>query len=250
MRYKHFPARVLIVVFLILSTGSSLAQNNKDSNKVISYIVDLQKQDLQLYWKDDQGSILGSIERLRQYLNGKQQTLVFAMNGGMYMEDRTPLGLYIQQGRLITKLNTSSGYGNFYMKPNGVFYITTDKKAVVCRTQDYKYSKKISFATQSGPMLVSNGAIHADFKKGSANVNIRNGVGVLPGNKLLFAMTKEPMNFYDFADFFRQQGCLDALYLDGFVSRTYLPEKQWIQTDGSFGVIIGEVRPKTSGAAR
>lgn len=250
MRYKHFPAWVLIAALLILSTGVSLAQNNKDSTRVISHVVDLQKQDLQLYWKDDKGSILGSIGRLRQYLNGKQRTLVFAMNGGMYKEDQAPLGLFIQQGRLITKLNISSGYGNFYLKPNGVFYITTDKKAVVCRTQDFKYDKKISFATQSGPMLVINGAIHPEFKDGSANVNIRNGVGVLPGNKLLFAMTKMPMNFYDFADFFKQQGCLNALYLDGFVSRTYLPEQQWTQTDGSFGVIIGEVRTKTSNAAR
>jgi uncharacterized protein YigE (DUF2233 family) len=28
------------------------------------------------------------------------------------------------------------------------------------------------------------------------------------------------------------------LYLDGLVSRTYLPEKEWTQTDGNFGVII------------
>lgn len=250
MLYKHFPAWVLIAALLILSTGVSLAQNNTDSVRVISHVVDLQKQDLQLYWKDDNGNILGSIGRLGQYVNSKQRTLVFAMNGGMYKEDQAPLGLFIQQGRLITKLNTSSGYGNFYLKPNGVFYITTDKKAGLCRTQDFKYDKKISFATQSGPMLVINGAIHPEFKNGSANINIRNGVGVLPGNKLLFAMTRVPMNFYDFADFFRQQGCLNALYLDGFVSRTYLPEKQWIQTDGSFGVIIGEVRAKTSNAAQ
>lgn len=250
MRYKQFPAWVLVASLLILSTGTSFGQDNKGNEKVISHIVDLQKQDLQLYWKDDSGNILGSIGRLRQYLDSRQRTLVFAMNGGMYKTDQAPLGLFIQQQRQVTKLNTSSGYGNFYLKPNGVFYVTTDKKAVVCRTQDFKYDKKINFATQSGPMLVVNGAIHSAFKKGSSNVNIRNGVGILPGNKLLFAMTKEPMNFYDFADFFKQQGCLNALYLDGFVSRTYLPEKQWTQTDGSFGVIIGEVRAKTSNAVR
>jgi uncharacterized protein YigE (DUF2233 family) len=33
--------------------------------------------------------------------------------------------------------------------------------------------------------------------------------------------------------------CQNALYLDGFVSRTYLPEKAWKQVDGNFGVIIG-----------
>jgi len=31
------------------------------------------------------------------------------------------------------------------------------------------------------------------------------------------------------------------LYLDGFVSRTYLPSQNWEQLDGGFGVIIGVV---------
>ncbi len=33
--------------------------------------------------------------------------------------------------------------------------------------------------------------------------------------------------------------CRNALYLDGLVSRTYLPAQRWIQTDGDFGVMIG-----------
>ena len=52
-------------------------------------------------------------------------------------------------------------------------------------------------------------------------------------------MSKSGINFYDFANYFKSIGCKNALYLDGFVSRTYLPEKKWIQTDGNFGVIIG-----------
>jgi uncharacterized protein YigE (DUF2233 family) len=70
-------------------------------------------------------------------------------------------------------------------------------------------------------------------------LNIRNGVGILPNNKVIFAMSKTEINFYNFAKYFKSLGCKNALYLDGFVSRTYLPEKQWKQTDGSFGVIIG-----------
>jgi uncharacterized protein YigE (DUF2233 family) len=97
----------------------------------------------------------------------------------------------------------------------------------------------IKFATQSGPMLVVNGEIHTAFKKGSSNLNIRNGVGILPNNHILFAMSKKEINFYDFAQFFKNAGCKNALYLDGFVSRTYLPEKNWVQTDGQFGVMIG-----------
>lgn len=74
-------------------------------------------------------------------------------------------------------------------------------------------------------------------------MNIRNGVGILPGNKILFAMSKEEINFYDLATYFKKMGCKNALYLDGLVSRIYLPEKHWIQTDGNFGVIIGVTEP-------
>ncbi len=38
---------------------------------------------------------------------------------------------------------------------------------------------------------------------------------------------------------FKTLGCINALYLDGFVSRMYLPEEKWMQTDGDFGVLIG-----------
>jgi uncharacterized protein YigE (DUF2233 family) len=59
---------------------------------------------------------------------------------------------------------------------------------------------------------------------------------------VIFAMSKEQVNFYDFAEFFKAQGCSNALYLDGFVSRLYLPEQNWQQLDGDFGVIIGIVK--------
>lgn len=90
-------------------------------------------------------------------------------------------------------------------------------------------------------MLVIDGKVHPKFTIGSKNVHIRNGVGILPKGYLLFAMSKEKINFYDFATFFKSKGCSNALYLDGFVSRTYLPSKKWEQTDGNFAIIIAEI---------
>ena len=212
------------------------------TGNIISYIVDPRVQDLQFYWKDDSGRVLGSIQNLQKYVAGKHQQLVFAMNGGMFKADRTPVGLYIQQRLMLAPMDTSSGTGNFYLKPNGVLYVTKDNRAVICSTADFRDDGNIRFATQSGPMLLINGDFHPAFKKASPNVNIRNAVGLLPDNKLVFAMSKEPINFYDLADYFKSLGCQNALYLDGFVSRTYLPEKNWIQIDGDFGVIIGVTR--------
>lgn len=105
---------------------------------------------------------------------------------------------------------------------------------------DFRLDSSVLFATQSGPMLLVNGEYHEVLTKGSSNLHIRNGVGVLPDGKVLFVMSKEKVNFYDLATLFKQRGCKNALYLDGFVSRIYLPSKNWEQLDGDFGVMIAE----------
>ncbi len=226
----------LLVVFSLLAFT---AKEYRHEEKIISYTVDPKAKSIALYWKDDAGNILGSLQNLKTFVESKKQKLLFAANGGMYMEDFKPLGLFIQAQKTVQPLNTRTGSGNFYLKPNGVFYLTTDNLAVICTTENFTASEKIKYATQSGPMLVIDGQIHSAFKEGSTNLNVRNGVGVLPGNKVIFAMSKTEINLYDFADYFKSMGCTNALYLDGFVSRTYLPEKSWIQADGNFGVMIG-----------
>ena len=229
----------LFLVLLIAGANMRFIPGRQDSDLFVSYTVDVKKADLRLYWKNDKNEQFNSIANLKTWVESKNKKLVFAMNGGMYMEDRAPLGLYIENSKQLRRLNTAHGSGNFYLQPNGVFYITTDNKAGICKTQDFENNGKIKYATQSGPLLVVNGAINAVFTKGSVNTNIRNGVGILPNGEVVFAMSKSDVNFYDFAQFFQNLGCKYALYLDGFVSRTYLPEKNWTQTDGDFGVLIG-----------
>ncbi|GGG47558.1 phosphodiester glycosidase family protein [Hymenobacter glacieicola] len=209
----------------------------------LSYPVNPQRQQLRFYWQDDQGQPFRSILRLRSWLTQRQQQLIFATNGGMYKAGNIPLGLYVEQGVVRTPLDTSSGPGNFYLKPNGVFFLTAAGQAGIVPTAAFRQQRGIRYATQSGPLLVVGGQIHPAFSPRSANVNIRNGAGILPDGTVLFAMSKTKVTLHDFATYFRQQGCQNALYLDGFVSRTYLPEKQWEQTDGDFGVIIGVTAP-------
>jgi uncharacterized protein YigE (DUF2233 family) len=235
------PLRTLFTLSLVLIIGSAhmrFSTGRQDSDLFVTYKVDVKKSDLRLYWKNDRNEQFNSIANLKSWIESRHKKLVFAMNGGMYMEDRSPLGLYIENAKQLRRLNTARGSGNFYLQPNGVFYITAGNKAAICKTSDFKYNGKIKYATQSGPLLVVNGAINPLFTKGSSNTNIRNGVGILPTGEAVFAMSKDDVNFYDFAKYFQDMGCKYALYLDGFVSRTYLPEKNWTQTDGDFGVII------------
>jgi uncharacterized protein YigE (DUF2233 family) len=219
------------------------AERQPTADSIISYTVNPRAQHLALYWKDDAGQRLRSLGQLRSYVESKHVRLLFAMNGGMFTPNFAPLGLYIQDYRQYSPLDTLSGSGNFYLKPNGVFYLSADNHATVCTTADFRSSNLIRYATQSGPMLVVDGQIHSAFKEGSANRQIRNGVGILTDGQVLFAMSKVEISFYDFAEYFRRQGCRNALYLDGFVSRMYLPDKGWRQTDGDFGVMIGVTQP-------
>lgn len=213
-----------------------------EEKPILSYVVDLSKQDLRFFWKDDNNEVLKSFERLDKFTSSNKQELTFAMNGGMFKKDLSPQGLYIENGKVLAPLDTiQKGYRNFYLQPNGIFYITYDKTGHVCKTTDF-CNTNVKYATQSGPMLIVNGAIHSAFRKGSSNLNVRNGVGVLANGQLLFAMSIDKINFYDFASYFKSKGCNNALYLDGFVSKTYLPSKGYNNKVSKFGVMIGEVK--------
>lgn len=214
-------------------------------SNILSYIVDLKTTSLDLFWQNEAEKPFKNFNNLKSFLAKENKELIFAMNGGMFNKDLSPQGLYIEKGEILTALDTiQESYGNFYLQPNGVFYWTQSHKPSICTTTAFEFSNNIKYATQSGPMLVIDGQLHPKFNKGSKNTHIRNGVGILPNGNLLFAMSKEKINFYDFASFFKQNACENALYLDGFVSRTYLPAKNHIQLDGNFGLIIAATKPK------
>lgn len=233
-----FSSMTILLLAALLTIGG---RKPGADGQMLIYRVDVRSEDFRMFWKDDANQPFGSIENLKNWLETQNKQLVFAMNGGMYRPDRSPVGLYVQNGKVLAALDTATGQGNFYLKPNGIFYTTEDKQAVICPTADFVHTGNIRYATQSGPMLLVDGQIHPAFKEGSANVHIRNGVGILPDNTVLFVLSKEKVNLYDFANYFKTSGCRNALYLDGFVSRAYAPAQHWVETDGDFGVIMGVV---------
>ena len=230
------PAALLLVLLGLLLP---LARRPANGGPFISRRVDVRRTPLRLYWKDERGRRFRSLEGLRQWLDARGQKLVFAMNAGMFDPDFAPQGLFIEAGKTVAPLDTAAGAGNFYLKPNGVFYLSADTTAHVCQTAAFRNDGRVRYATQSGPMLVIDGRIHPAFRPGSANVQIRNGVGILPDGRVLLAMSRRKISFYDFARYFQQAGCRQALYLDGYVSRTYEPAPGRPTDDGDFGVIIG-----------
>ena len=203
-------------------------------------------EDLRLWLNDARGKPLGTFDRLREAVEAEGGRLVFAMNAGMYHPDRRPVGLYVEDGEARSKLVRATGSGNFGLRPNGVFCIRDGRPAVVETMAFDADPPACRFASQSGPMLVIDGALHPRFLPGSDSRYVRNGVGVsADGSRAWFAISDGPVNFHDFARLFRDGlGTPQALYFDGNISRLYAPELGRDDLGYPLGPMVGLVAPQ------
>ena len=201
--------------------------------------------DLRLFLKDPSGQTLGSFGAVNAGLEGEGRKLGFAMNAGMYHPDRSPVGLYIENGQETAGLVRRPGPGNFGLQPNGGFCIL-DHGFSVTETLAFDADRpKCRYASQSGPMLVINGALHPKFLDGSDSLYLRNGVGVsADGQTAYFAISDRPVNFASFARLFRDRlSTPNALFLDGSISRLYAPNLGRDDFGLPMGPIVGLVVP-------
>jgi uncharacterized protein YigE (DUF2233 family) len=104
---------------------------------------------------------------------------------------------------------------------------------------------KCQIATQSGPMLVINGALHPKFQPESTSRKRRNGVGVSRSGIVHFAISDGFVRFHDFATLFLDRlDSPDALFLDGTVSRLYAPALGRNDPGVRMGPILGVTEAK------
>lgn len=206
------------------------------------------------FFLEANGQKFKSFDRLATHLEKEDKTLLFAMNGGMYLpdEDNEPQGLYIENSRVRTKLEPLTKQRpirtNFYLHPNGIFSINHQNQAKVQSNEQFQHAypnavyKDIKFATQSGPMLVIDDNIHPAFTEKSKNIHIRNAVGITDNNEIYLVLSQERICFHDIASLFKEKlHCSNALYLDGFVSKLYYPKLKEYKNKftGNFGTILG-----------
>ncbi|MXQ08569.1 hypothetical protein GQ651_11995 [Alphaproteobacteria bacterium GH1-50] len=197
--------------------------------------------DIRLFLRDENGATLGTFGKVQDSLP-EGQTLTFAMNGGMYHPDRRPVGLYIQGGEEIARIVTREGPGNFGLLPNGVLCLNDDSAQVIESRAFDTERPACRDATQSGPMLVIDGALHPRFLKESDSRHYRNGVGVTPDGRLVAAISDVPVTFHEFGRLFRDRlRTPNALFLDGRVSRLYAPALDRHDFGFPMGPILGVV---------
>lgn len=200
-----------------------------------------QEPGLKLWLNGPDGKVLGDFTAVRRSLPSGA-VLAFAMNAGMYHPDYQPVGLYVSEGVKSHDLVTAGGGGNFGMLPNGVFCAGGKRPYQVIESRAFAKSQpQCRLATQSGPMLVIDGALHPRFLPDSDSRYIRNGVGVSPdGRTAWFAISDRAVTFHEFGRLFRDGlGARDALYFDGSISRLYAPALGRADFGRRLGPIIG-----------
>lgn len=199
---------------------------------------------VRLFLNDADGRPLGTFDNVEAAVAVDKRTLAFAMNAGMYHPDRRPVGLYIEDGEELSRIVTREGPGNFGLLPNGVLCLTeTGARVVESRAFDSDRPDCL-YATQSGPMLVIDGALHPRFLPNSASRFIRNGVGVDAAGRFFAVIADRPVNFHRFARLFRDVlKTPNALYMDGKVSRLYAPALGRHDIGFPMGPILGVLQP-------
>lgn len=204
-------------------------------------LVDPANGRLELRWKDQDGKPLETLEAARDAVRSQGRHFEFATNSGIYGRNGAPLGLHVEAGRRLTRLNLSrASTGNFFLQPNGVFFLR-DGKAIILESNAFQSaSPNPDYASQSGPMLVRAGEINSLFSADSPNRNVRSGVGVARDGRVAFAISRGLVTFREFATLFLQElGCPDALYLDGTISELLYKDGTSLQLAPYVGIWVG-----------
>jgi len=132
-----------------------------------------------------------------------------AINGGFFTPEYHPLGLIIDNGKVINPVKKMSWWGIFYI---------SDLRPYIVHTSEFKGEAGIETAIQCGPRLVINGEIPR-LKEGVAE---RSGVCIdKDGNVILVVTQNLMLSLQEFASVLKGGGeagglgCVNALNLDG-----------------------------------
>jgi uncharacterized protein YigE (DUF2233 family) len=175
-----------------------------------------------------------------QQCTGAKRQVVFAMNGAKCDKNLKPLGLLIK-GLVEHKkfvwpdANVFSPVG-----PSAVFATERDKDvSYIIAADNFKAANALAnyrLAIQSGTILISRNFLNKNIIRASGR-QVYNGMGMRANGDMVFAVTNDKMDMREFALFFQEQDCRDAMLLDeGANCQWYAPGKE--KKPGKMGEII------------
>lgn len=199
------------------------------------------RHELRLVSTGADGAALRSFRNLDGVLGDQRPRLAFAMNAGMYDDAGAPIGLHVEAGVTRRPLNIRAGPGNFHLKPNGVFWLDGEGHVHVTETAAFAAGDvRPVWASQSGPMLVIDGALHPAIAPNGTSLNVRNGVGACgEDGGAAFVISESAVSFGRLARLFKDKlGCRDALYFDGAVSSLWAPRQGRMDAGHALGPMV------------
>ena len=244
--WKCSWASIILVFGILIQSSFGISRSCQAQGVIKSYggksytvyQVDLSREQLEILSRGNDGTRFRNAGAIKSFAEAQGKRLVFATNAGIFGKSFVPLGLLVEKGRRLVPLNTADGQGNFYMKPNGVFYIT-ERTGSIVGTKAFDPKMNVDYASQSGPILVDAGTINSSFDPNSRNRLVRSGVGVREQSQILFAISNEPVSFNEFAVLFKDGlRCKSALYLDGVISVMYAADLGREQISGDFAAMF------------
>lgn len=196
-----------------------------EGSRFIVCAFDTRRTHIQLASRGADGAYLRSFDALARKLGADAGHVRFAMNAGMFNDAGAPIGLYVEDGVQGQRIALADGPGNFHMKPNGVFWQDSEGALHLDTSENYaQLAPHPRWASQSGPMLVIDGALHPRFAADGASHFIRNGVGVRDAHTAFFVISTDAVSFGRFARLFRDNlHTPNALFFDGSVSSLWAP---------------------------
>ncbi|MBP9715058.1 MAG: phosphodiester glycosidase family protein [Candidatus Pacebacteria bacterium] len=136
----------------------------------------------------------------------------FCVNGPLVGDNNSPVGGYIDNSNTIQEwVLPESGGGNFAVG-NSIFGLDKEGHFHMCSFEERNTLPEMVWAFQNGPALVQNGK---NVRGTSTTKFSRSGIGYDSKGTLVVIVSLRPVTFYEFADLFVKENCINAIFLDG-----------------------------------
>ena len=219
------------------STPNGFVRSAKTKSSSVTYVVIPRDGfDIDIFSKEagEPSDFAGAVQRCA----AAKQQVVFAMNGAKCDKNLKPLGLLIKG---LTKYKDFAPGINVFgaAEPGAVFAIDRSNGVSIIPGKHFKAANDLAnyrLAIQSGITLISKAFMNPDITR-AASRQVCNGIGVKANGDVIFAIADDKMSLHEFAVFFQDLNCRDAMLLDdGTNCQWYAPGSE--KKPGKLGEIL------------